>query len=91
MRVPWQGKTGLAKAAVILTTILSIATVTCGINLGLVLGTLYHSSAWQTPALFVAGQLELLAIGGSLAGLLVVLVMWLVSKWRGRSRKDNHD
>jgi len=79
MWTPWRNKTGLAKAAVILTTILSIATISCGVNLALAFNT---SSQAALNVFMVAGWIELGTIMGSLLGLVVVLVMWLVTQGR---------
>jgi hypothetical protein len=86
MWLPWRRKTGLAKAAVILTTILSIATVSCGLNFALALNA---NSAFS--ALIVTGWVELGIMAASAAGLLVVLVIWLAAKGRAAMRKESDD
>jgi hypothetical protein len=86
MWTPWRNKTGLAKAAVILATILSIATITCGLNL-----TLALNSESLMNFFIATGRVELAIMAASLVGLVVVLVIWLVSKVRGAMRKDSHD
>jgi hypothetical protein len=89
MWLPWRNKTGLAKAAVILTTILSIATVSCGVNFALVTASM--NSGWATGVLIVAAYAELAAMIASSVGLLVVLVIWLAAKGRAAMRKDSDD
>ena len=89
MRLPWKGKTGLAKAAVILTTILSIATVSCGLNYALAMTVM--SSNWAVGVLLVTAYAELTAMAASTVGLVVVLVMWLAAIGRAALRKDSND
>jgi hypothetical protein len=89
MWTPWRNKTGLAKAAVILTTILSIATVSCGVNF--VLTTASINSGWAIGVLIVTAYAELGAMIASAVGLLVVLVIWLAAKGRAAMRKDSDD
>jgi len=89
MGKPWRNKTGLAKAAVILTTILSIATVSCGLNYALAMASM--NSQWAIGVLLVAAYVELATMMGSVVGLLVVLVIWLVTKGRAATRKDIDD
>jgi hypothetical protein len=89
MWLPWRNKTGLAKAAVILTTILSIATVSCGLNYALALTVM--NSNWAVGVLLVTAYAELAAMIGSVAGLLLVFVIWIVIKARESMRKDSHD
>jgi hypothetical protein len=89
MRLPWKGKTGLAKAAVILTTILSIATVSCGLNYALAITAM--NSEWAISVLFVTAYAELAAMAASAAGLVVVLAIWLVVKVREGMKKDSND
>jgi hypothetical protein len=86
---PWRNKTGLAKAAVILTTILSIATVSCGLNYALAMASMNSQSA--IGVLLVAAYAELATMIGSVVGLLVVLVIWVVSKGREGTRKELDD
>jgi len=90
MWTPWRNKTGLAKAAVILATILSIATVSCGINMAFVEGTLPAPQAWLEELLVTASYVEIIAIAGSILGLFVVFIAWILSA-NGKSRKDTDD
>jgi hypothetical protein len=76
----WRNKTGLAKAAVILTTILSIATIACGLNVALGLGILSIPPSWAGDAILAAGWIELAALVVSLVGLMIVLGVWLASR-----------
>jgi hypothetical protein len=80
MWIPWRNKAGLAKAAVILTTVLSIATVSCGVNYSLAMVSM--DSQWAIGVLFVTAYVELAAMLASAIGLLVVLVIWLAIKMR---------
>ncbi len=86
MWIPWRNKTGLAKAAVILATILSIATITCGLNL-----TLALNSDSLIDDFIAAGRVELAIMAASIVGLFVVLVIWLATKVRDARMKDSHD
>jgi hypothetical protein len=86
---PWRNKTGLAKAAVILTTILSIATISCGLNYALAMTAM--NSQWAIGVLLVTAYAELATMVGSVIGLIVVLAIWQVSKGRAATRKDFHD
>jgi hypothetical protein len=87
--IPWRNKTGLAKAAVILTTILSIATVSCGLNYSLAMTVM--NSQWAVGVLLVTAYAELAAMAASAAGLIIVLVIWLAAKGRQALRKDSND
>lgn len=89
MWIPWRNKTGLAKAAVILTTILSIATVSCGLNYSLAMTVM--NSQWAVGVLLVTAYAELAAMAASAAGLIIVLVIWLAAKGRQALRKDSND
>jgi hypothetical protein len=87
--IPWRNKTGLAKAAVILTTILSIATVSCELNYSLAMTVM--NSQWAVGVLLVTAYAELAAMAASAAGLIIVLVIWLAAKGRQALRKDSND
>jgi hypothetical protein len=91
MWIPWRNRTGLAKAAVILATVLSIGTVSCGLNYALAMGSNNSNSSWALPVLIFTGWVELAAMVASVVGLLVVLVIWLASKGREATRKDTND
>jgi hypothetical protein len=80
MGTPWKNKTGLAKAAVILATTLSIGAVSCGANGILVIHFMCSSDTGLQNRLVAAGAVELSVIAGSLIGLLVVFVMWIFSR-----------
>jgi hypothetical protein len=89
MWIPWRNKTGLAKAAAILATMLSVATVSCGLNWALAMAN--TRTQWAFGLLVIAGWAELVVMVASLAGLLIVLVIWLVSKGHALRRKDSND
>jgi hypothetical protein len=80
MGMPWKNKTGLAKAAVILATTLSIGAVSCGANGILAVHYMCGPNTELTNDLFAAGVVELVVIAGSVIGLLVVLVMSIFSR-----------
>jgi protein-S-isoprenylcysteine O-methyltransferase Ste14 len=90
MWTPWRNKTGLAKAAAILATVLSIATVSCGVNVAVVLETLSAPQAWLGGLLVITSWVEGIAIAVSILGLIVVYVAWLLSG-NGTPRKDTDD
>jgi len=87
MWIPWRNKTGLAKAAVILATTLSVATVSCGLNWALAMS----KAQWSVGFLIIAACVELAVMVASVLGLLIVLVIWLVSKGHASTRKDSND
>jgi hypothetical protein len=91
MKMPWKDKTGLAKAAAILATTLSISLASCGVNFVLVLNNLNAggSGAWARDWLFDAGRIELAVMGTSLLGLLVVLVLWIAAKLHRKGRDES--
>lgn len=80
---------GLAKATAILATTLSVATVSCGLNLALAMANSTTQGAFGV--LIIAGYAELVVMVGSVVGLLIVLVIWLVSKGQALTRKDSND
>jgi hypothetical protein len=89
MWIPWRNKTGLAKAAAILATTLSVATVSCGLNWALAMAN--STTQWALGFLVIAGYAELIVMVASVVGLLIVLVIWLVSKGHALTRKDSND
>lgn len=92
MWIPWRNKTGLSKAAAILATTLSIATVSCGLNWALAMASSTTPWArWALGFLVIAGWAELVVMVASVVGLLIVLVIWLVSKGHAPARKDSND
>jgi hypothetical protein len=76
MRMPWVGKTGLAKAAALLAVVLLVSLGLCGVNFGLVIA--FGRFSWAFPSLAVTAYLELAGIIASAAGLLVVGVIGVV-------------
>jgi hypothetical protein len=80
MKAPWRGKTGLAKAAAILASVLTISLGLCGANF---FAFTHAGSIDSTPQgaslgslLIYTGYAELFAILGSFLGLIVVLLMY---------------
>ncbi len=89
MWIPGRNKTGLAKAAAILATILSVATVSCGLNWALAMAS--FNSGWAFGFLIVSAWTELAAMVASVVGLLIVLFIWLASKGSAATRKDSNN
>ena len=89
MKMPWSDKTGLARAAIILVTILVVSAALCGISYCLV------TPSWDpTPIDFIlllTSVLELAVVACSLAGLLVVLVAWLYRRGKKETETENND
>jgi hypothetical protein len=75
MKMPWHGKTGLAKATAVLATVLTISLGLCGANF-FAFTRLENTPLWANTLVIDAGYLEVFAILGSLLGLLVVLLMY---------------
>lgn len=91
MWTPWKNKTGLAKAAIILATTLSIGAVSCGANGILVVHFMCGPQSQLTDSLVAAGFVELALIAGSLLGLLVVFVMWMFSRHKDNRSSESGD
>jgi hypothetical protein len=70
MKMPWQNRTGLAKAAAVLASALVVSLGLCGMNFAAVTG-LRPPNVFR-PFLMIAAWIELLAIVLSLAGLVFV-------------------
>ena len=89
MKMPWQDKTGLAKAATVLVVILLISLGLCGANFVAVLGFVGVNEGGSSGAskqalsgvLTVAGVLELAGIALSLCGLVVVGILAVVKSF----------
>lgn|GEM_PF-1270233 len=83
MKLPWHSKTGLAKAAAVLATILIISFGLCGVNVFAVLRFVPLSGGEAdlarhrviTNVLTCTGDAELVGIVGSLLGLVICAVM----------------
>jgi uncharacterized membrane protein len=90
--MPWKDKTGLAKAAAILTTTLSIATASCGVNYVFLVASLNEGGgSWGGNWLLATGWIELAVMAGSLTGLVLVFVLWIVAKLRRKGRDEAGD
>jgi hypothetical protein len=84
MMAPWTNKTGLAKAAAILTTVALVSLGLCGANFfGVIFfvpigGPGGEPTPWPAYILGPAGALEIIAIVGSFIGLIVIamIVAW---------------
>lgn len=78
MRAPWTNKTGLAKAATILACVFGISMGLCGANFILTEPAVNHGNLER--ALVAIGTVELAVMVLSLAGLMIVAVIWLVRR-----------
>ena len=74
MKMPWEDRTGLAKAAAVLATGLVISLGLCGLNLAAFAA---FSRGLDSP-LVVTGYLELGGMAVCAAGLLFVLLLFLL-------------
>ncbi len=87
MKMPWTNRTGLAKAATILTTILAISTGFCGLN---AVATLtmsgYDSLDWAGKILAYTGGAELILMVICILGLLLVVIAKLIQRIRRHRR-----
>jgi len=81
MKMPWQGRTGLAQAAAILATIFTVSLGLCGANFYTFARFGNYETArvpwWPSSFLIYAGITELIAIVGSFAGLILVVVLYI--------------
>src|ERR1700761_1291735 len=71
---PWSNKSGLAKATAVLSTIFMISLGLCGMNF--ITATSLHFNK-AAGLLMATGWLELLGMGLSLAGLILVFFIWM--------------
>jgi hypothetical protein len=80
MRWPWEQKTGLTKAVAILCTIFIISLGLCGMNIAF-----SHFATGDGSFLVITAAIESLGMLGSLLGLLIVAVLFIV-----RSIRNSH-
>ena len=85
MRAPWTNKTGLAKAATIFACVFGISTGLCGANFILAEPAVNHDGLER--ALVVIGMVEVAVMILSLAGLVVIAVIWLVREFLNLIRR----
>jgi len=78
VRLPWQDKTGLAKAAAILSTVLTIAAGLCGVNWA-VIG---RSSGPPSQTWIALGIAEAMVIAVCLVALIVVRLILVIQRLR---------
>lgn len=76
MRAPWANKTGLAKVATILACIFGISTGLCGVTGVVGKASFGHDSV--VSVMTAIGMVELAAMILSFAGLIVVVILWLI-------------
>jgi hypothetical protein len=81
VRLPWQDKTGLAKAAAILSAVLMVAAGLCGVNY-VAMG---RSSGTPSNFLIIAALWEAAIMGGCILGLIVIRLILIVRRLRGQS------
>ncbi len=74
MKMPWDNRSGLAKAVVILSVCLMISTGLCGLNLLAVVLTHVNVLDSTQSNLLLAGYVELFIMALSAAGLVAVLI-----------------
>jgi hypothetical protein len=85
-RIWWRGKTGLAKAVTILATVLSVATVSCGLDWAFGLG--YFVADPNLNIVVIAGWLQAAVLVIFLLALIIVL---MIKQVRENTRKDSDD
>jgi hypothetical protein len=90
MKLPWHGKSGLAKATAFLATLLVVSIGLCGANFVAVMGVGNWGSTLAPrnlagPILIVAGIVELVGVVVGIVGLIVVAVIAIVRALAGRS------
>ena len=100
MKLPWESKTGLAKAATVLATVLLISFGLCGANAFAVVRFLsFNGSEAQraqirvvNSVLIFTGWVELVGILGSLLGLIICGVMAVIKSLRsGKAPPTTHE
>jgi hypothetical protein len=72
MKLPWENRSRLAKAAIICTIGFLLSTGLCGLNLA------FTHNALDSDFVFFAGIIELLAMGVFALGFLIVVITALV-------------
>ncbi len=91
MKTPPPERSGLAKAATVLATLLTISIGLCGANFfafikfGFVSDPPAGAPMWPTTALMVSGAVEVAAVAASLLGLIIVAILTLIQRTRARS------
>jgi hypothetical protein len=76
MKMPWHGKTGLARPTAILATLLLVSSGLCGANYVAVIGSQSRQTpGWLGGLLIATGIAELLGIAVGLVGLVCVAVI----------------
>jgi hypothetical protein len=78
LRLPWQDKTGLAKVAAVLSTVLTIAAGLCGVN-WVVIG---RSSGPPSQWWVTVGIVEAIVIAVCLLALIVVRLIQVIQRLR---------
>ena len=86
MKMPWDGKSGLAKAATIWTLVLLLSLGLCGANFALFArhgaiagdGPVSDRTVFATNSLMVTGFLELIGMAIGAIGLISVVILALI-------------
>jgi Ni,Fe-hydrogenase I cytochrome b subunit len=76
--MPWENKTGLAKAAVFFAVLALVSAGLCGLNIGAVFAL--ERFSWPSGVLIMTAYVETIGIGVGLIGLVVVMLAALVMK-----------
>ena len=79
---------GHARALAILVSILLVSSGLCGVQLSFA-NKIYNSQGVFGFFFMITGLLELIAIGLSAIGIVIVLIAWLISKVFGTSASDS--
>ena len=82
MKMPWEDRTGLAKAAAVLASVLTVSLGLCGANYLIAGGG--QGSSVAIPLIALTGILELLGIFVGFTGLLIVGLLALTRALRAR-------
>jgi hypothetical protein len=97
--MPWRKRTGLAKAAAILATILLVSLGLCGINFvaltnmsGIGVSNAHYGIATSLSTFFlILGVVEYVAIVFSALALVVVTLLWLIRTiWKKLKKQSNN-
>jgi hypothetical protein len=87
MKMPWHGKSGLAKATAFLATLLGVSLGLCGVNFVAVMSAVSWggSSSMAASVLTFTGIVELAGIAVGIVGLVIVAIIAIVRTFLPRS------
>ncbi len=92
MKLPWAGKSGLAKSAAFFATLLLVSSGLCGINFFVVLrfvplsgGSSLNEPGWPSALLSVTAFIELVGIAVGVLGLIAAAIVATGIRLRERS------